>query len=842
MKLKLSGLLGLLLLLTVLIQSCKQNIIYKDPNAGIEERVEDLLKRMTLEEKLEQLAGTGTTGFDTKINYRLGIPAFRMSDGPLGVRWEKATAFPCGAAIAATWDTTLVIRFAEALASETKARGRNYLLGPCVNIHRFPIGGRNFESYGEDPWLASRMAVNYVKALQSRHIIPSIKHFALNNQEWRRTEINVVAEERAMREIYLPSFEAAVKEANVWTVMSAYNKVNGFWCSENKQLLTDILKNDWGFKGLVVSDWVSTHSTELAANNGLDIEMPVGDVFAIKKLKKAIKEGKIQESAIDDKVRRILRVKFLAGLFDQKRQKADTTSLVGESHKKLALDLALESTVLLKNKGNLLPLEIGKYKKIAVIGPNAAEARTGGGGSSMVKPFYSVSALDGIRKLVGNTSEVVYAQGDVIVSTPLEAIPSKYLKSSSPSIEGLKAEYFKNMDLSGKPVVTRTDKNMFFDWGDAAPDPSVGNEKYSVRWTGTVTPPVTRKYAFYTAGDDGARLFVNGKKLIENWTNHGVTVDTGYIELEAGKPYEIRAEYYEDGGSAVFILGWDQPEDKGENKLLAEAVRIAKESDVAIVCVGSSENIESEGFDRRDGLNLAGNQAELIKAVSEVNPRTIVVLNTGTAVITSPWLNQVPAVLEAFFPGQEGGNALAQILFGKHNPSGKLPFSFIAGPEQTPSFQGYMNPTLEAPYSEGIFVGYRFLEKNKMVPVFPFGHGLSYSSFGYSGIRTEKMEDGTLKVYLKVKNTGKVAGAEVVQLYVSDKHSKVARPEKELKGFAKVYLEPGEEKEVSFILNSRSFAYYDVPSKAWKVEPGIFKLLAGSSASDIRQQIDADIK
>jgi len=827
-----------MLTVPVFSQPGTNRAIYNDPKASVGERVGDLLSRMTLEEKLEQLSGIPETGFDTKENTRLGIPGFHMSDGPLGVRWDNSTAFPCGTAVAATWDTALVARFAGALAAETKAHGRNYLLGPCVNIHRLPIGGRNFESYGEDPWLASRLAVAYVRSLQANHVIPSVKHFALNNQEWRRTEVDVEVDERAMREIYLPAFEAAVKEADAWSLMSAYNKVNGWWCSENKTLLVDILKNEWGFQGLVVSDWVSTHTPEYAANNGLDLEMPYGEVFIADTLRKLIREGKVSEKTIDDKVRRILRVKFLAGLFDEKIQ-PDTAVLSSDEHKQLALEMAEAGTVLLKNEGNLLPLDAGKLKKIAVIGPNAALVPTGGGGSSHVSPPYSVSPLDGIKKLAGENAKVIYAQGDMLSSFPMDPIPGRYFRSGN--LTGLKGEYFSNKNLSGQPVVTRQDSILNFLWDIQVPAPKMESDNYSVRWTGQIIPPVSRKYLFYTASDDGVRLYINGKKLIDNWTDHGVTVDTATIFLEAGKTCDLKVEYFENGGSAVFILGWDYQEEQGQNRLIAEAVQAAKNSDVAIVFAGSTEYIESEGYDRRNGMELAGNQAALIKAVAEANPRTIVVLNTGTPVITKTWLEKVPVLLEAFFPGQEGGNAIASILFGNYNPSGRLPFSFISGPGQSPAFKGYMDNSLKAPYSEGIFVGYRYLDEHKMTPTFPFGYGLSYTTFAYSGIQAQKMQDGSVKVKLTVRNTGKMAGTETVQLYVSDKHSRVPRPEKELKGFAKVYLKSGESKEVSVILGPRSFAYYDVEGRDWKTEPGSFSILAGSSSDDIHMTTTIDI-
>ena len=828
-------------LIIISMQSFQQKSLYKDPKASTEDRVEDLLKQMTLDEKLEQLAGTGDNGFDTKVNERLGIPAFKMTDGPLGVRWEKSTSFPSGVSIAATWDTVLITRFAEALAEETHAHGRNYLLGPCINIHRFPAGGRNFESYGEDPFLTSRLAVNYIKALQGKNVISSVKHFALNNQEWRRTEIDVLADERTMREIYLPAFEAAVKEGGVYTVMSAYNKVNGWWCSENKHLLTDILKKDWGFKGLVVSDWVSTHSSVNAANNGLDLEMPLPDVFSIEKLKTAIREGKVSEETINDKVRRILRVKFMAGLFD-KTFSSDTTVLTGEAHKKLALDIAKESIVLLKNEKGLLPLDINKVKKIAVIGTNAAIARVGGGGSSEVTPYYSVSPLDGIKKLVGNNVEVIFAQGDELQTTPLLIIGKQFLNTPDMKGNGLKAEFFNNTRLEGPPVLTRVDSVVNFDWKDDSPAPGIQKDNYSVRWSGSLVPPKTREYTLFTSSDDGVRLFINGEKLIDNWSDHGTTVDSAKINLVKGKSYDIKLEYYENAGSAILILGWDLPVQKVKNTMIADAVKAARSADVAIVFAGTSDSFESEGFDRIGGLNLPGNQNELIKAVAEANPRTIVVLNTGTPVITENWLGKVPALLEAFFPGQEGGNAIAEILFGKHNPSAKLPFSFISGYNQTPAYEGYMDKNLQAPYSEGIFVGYRYLEKNKLTPTFPFGYGLSYTTFSYSGLTVAGNDNGTYRVTLKVKNTGKVAGSEIVQLYVADDHSKIARPVKELKGFSKVTLDPGQEKEVTMTLDSRSFAWYDVTKKDWNVVPGNFVIMAGSSSADIRLKTDLLIK
>ena len=828
---------GLIPLMLISITGLSQGS--KKPD--LDRRMEIISDRMTLDEKLEQLSGTGVTGFDTRENTRLGIPAFRMTDGPLGVRWGKTTAFPSGVSLAATWDTAMASRLGSALAEEAHARGRNYLLGPCVNIHRFPAGGRNFESFGEDPFLAGRLAVSFIRAVQAQHVVTSVKHFALNNQEWRRTEVNVRVDERAMREIYLPAFEAAVKEGGVYSVMSAYNKVNGWWCSENQVLLNDILKNEWGFKGLVVSDWGSTHSTVNAANHGLDLEMPTGDVFSVVNLKKAIKEGKVTEATINEKVQRIMRVKLLAGFFNSNFT-PDTTILTSDAHKKLALDIARESIVLLKNDQNILPLDVSRVKKIAVIGPNAAIARTGGGGSSHINPLYAVSPLEGIKKLAGNNVQVTFSEGDVLQSTQILSVGNKFIEQPNMGGKGLRAEFFTNMKLEGKPAFSRVDSILDFNWGDEAPAPGVGKDGYSVRWSGYLMPPETRTYTLYTVSDDGVRLYINEKLLINNWSDHGTTIDSVKIDLSRGKSYTIRMEYYENGGDAVLHLGWDLPVEKARNDMLAEAAKAAGSADIAVVFAGTSDSFESEGFDRTGGLSLPGRQDELIKAVAAANPRTIVVLNTGTPVITHNWLGNIPALLETFFAGQEGGNAIAEILFGKQNPSGKLPFSFISGYDQSPAYKGYMDKNLEAPYDEGIFVGYRYLEKNNLAPTFPFGFGLSYTTFSYSGLKVAKTADDSYLVSLKVKNTGKAEGSEVVQLYVADGHSQVPRPVKELKGFARILLAPGQEKEVAMPLNSRSFAYYDVTGKKWKVEPGTFTLMAGSSSVDIRLKTDLVVK
>lgn len=659
--------------------------IYKNSKASIEKRVEDLLKRMRLEEKIDMLGGTG---FESKPNKRFGIPALNMTDGPMGVRWGKATAFPAGVAMAASWNAELIKQIGQALARETKAKGRNVLLGPCVNIQRVPYAGRNFESFGEDPYLATRIVVAYVKGVQSEKVIATTKHFACNNQEYERLSIDTIVDERTLNEIYFPAFKAAVQEAGCWAIMCAYNRLNGQHCSSSSLLLTDILKHKWGFKGFVMSDWGAVHSTIPTLFSGLDIEMPKDLYLKREKVLEAVKTGFIKESKINDKVRRMLRVMFSIGLFDTK--KPDAGALDTQEHRKLALRASQESTVLMKNEKNLLPLNIKKTKSVAVIGQNAATARVGGGGSAKVNTFYSVS--------------------------PLEALKKKF-----------------------------------------------------------------------------------------------------------GKKIKI---YYSSGLS------------------LKEATKTAKTSDVAIVFAGLSNSIESEGKDRED-LSLPHNQEKLIKAVSKVNKNTVVVLNSGAPVLMNNWLEQIPALVEVWYPGQEGGNAIADILFGKVNPSGKLPMTFPKKWEDSPAYGNYPGKDGVLHYKEGIFVGYRHFDKKNIEPLFPFGHGLSYTTFSYGDLKiTPKKvkKNENVEVRLTIKNTGLCEGAETVQLYLSDIKASVERPPKELKGFKKVYLKPNEKKRISLILKPSDMEFFDACRRDWFAEPGKFKVMVGSSSRDIRLEGDFRLK
>jgi beta-glucosidase len=824
----LCGILLPLILLTIYCGKRNDLPAYKDPNLPVEQRVEDLLARMTLEEKIQQLRGVG---FETKENKRLGIPVLKMADGPVGVRWENATAFPAAVGIAAAWNPELTEKIGTVIARELKSKGRHCLLGPCVNIHRFPLGGRNFESYSEDPFLASRMAVAFIKGVQSQNIMACVKHFTCNNQEWERFNVNVTIEERALREIYLPAYKAAVKEAGVWMVMAAYNKLRGDYCSENNFLLNGILKKEWGFTGFVVSDWGGTHSTVKAANTGLDLEMPYGEFFG-DRLLEAVKRGEVSEGIIDDKIRRLIRVRFEAGLFDTPFTE-DETVIRREEHKQLTLETAKQGIVLLKNENKLLPLDKTKIKSIAVIGPNAVEARTGGGGSSKVTPLYAVSPLEGLEKAVGEDIKLNYTPG-IAIRGDIHPLEPEYMSptNTSKGKNGLWAEYFANIELKGNPVITRLDKFASFNWCYDLPHPKLqrtdGKHLFSIRWTGQLHPPKNGIYKLNIIHNDGVRVYLDNRLIIDNWKKNRIVFRSTSVPFTAGKQYDILIEYYSDGGISTLKFGWELP----DHDPIAEAVEAAKTSDVVIIFAGLHDRFESESYDRRR-LELP-NQDVLIQAVVNANPNTIVVMETGTPVLMNPWLKDAAAVVQAWYPGQEGGNAIADVLLGHYNPGGKLPISFIKSYHDSPAFKDYKDKSLKSPYPEGIFVGYRYLDKHGIESLFPFGHGLSYTTFDYANLAVESLADNEFMTHVDIKNTGKRKGAEVVQVYVKDMESSLERPEKELKGFQKVFLEPGETQRVSIKLNRDAFSFYHPQKKQWIVEPGGFEVWVGSSSKDIR--------
>lgn len=798
--------------------------VYMNKKAAVEDRVEDLLARMTLEEKVDQLSGEG---FDTRANVRLGIPTLRMADGPAGVRWGQATAFPAPISMAATWDEDLLFRIGQVTAREMRSKGRNFFLSPCINLHRHPLGGRNFESFGEDPYLTSRMAVPFIKGVQSQGVLACAKHYAMNNQEWERHRVDVDISERALREIYLPHFKASVQEAGVKTVMAAYNVFRGDHCSESAHLLNRILKEEWGFKGFVVSDWGSVYSTAKAANNGLDLEMPYGEFFG-DSLLAAVQRGEVEESVIDEKVRRLMRVRFESGIFDR-TDKVDASVIHRKAHKALAQEAAEKSIVLLKNEADVLPLDRKAIKTIAVIGPNAARARTGGGGSSQVVPTDSVSALEGLKTLLGDDVEILFAPG-VAAEGDVLPLPVDFVQTADGQ-PGWNAEYFADTALKGEPVLSRIDALIDFIWGYDAPHPSLHAEndenRFSVRWSGRLTAPGTGQYAIRLVNNDGVRVFVNGEKIIDRWGNHPTAVHGGSVPLTAGQAVDIVVEYMFDGGISEVTLGWEGP----GTASIQDAVEIAKKADAVLVFSGLSNRFESESYDR-PRMDLP-RQAALIRAVAAANPKTIVINQSGGLMLMRDWINAVPAVLQAGYPGQEGGHAMARMLFGAVNPSGKLPYSLIASRDQTPAFKGYKDSSLKCYYDEELFVGYRYLDREGLQPSFAFGHGLSYTAFEYSDLKLEMTEEDSVVVSFVLRNTGQREGAEVAQIYVHDAACRVVRPEKELKAFRRITLKPGERKRVAVTLEKEAFAFYDEAKAAWVVEPGAFELRVGGASDDL---------
>ncbi len=795
-------------------------------DAALDARVEALLTQLSLDEKIALLSGTG---FDSRPVERLKVGGLHMSDGPVGVRTGQATAWPASISTAASFDPALVERIGGAIGRETKAKGKNVILGPCVNIHREPQGGRNFESYGEDPYLASRMAVAYVEGVQKEGVVATVKHYALNNQEIERGTIDVRADERTMREIYLPHFRAAVQEAGVQAVMCSYNKLNGPWACENPWLLTDLLKKEWGFRGLVMSDWGATHSVAPAVDAGLDLEMPDGQFLNPQNVKAALASGELKPALIDEAVRRQLRVQVEMGWLEKPLDKG---ALDTPEHRTLNREAAAAGMVLLKNERGFLPLDRRRLKAIAVIGPNAGVARTGGGGSAYVDPIYSVSPLDGIRAKVGSTVQVQYAPG-LASADDLTPVPASALRppAGRPEAHGLFAEYFRNETLAGGPAITRVEPEVNFPWGDGGPARLGQTDHFSARWTGTITAPESGSYQLGVTSDDGSFLWLDGKLLVDNGGTHGMVIKSATVELRAGVPHEIRVEMYEGGGGAGAILGWARV--KGDPVDLAVAA--AKSSDVALVFLGTNANMETEGSDR-DSLELPANQVGLLRLVVQANPNTVVVLNGGAPVLVEGWLADVPALLEAWFAGSETGNAVADVLFGDVNPAGRLPMTWPKRWEDSPAFGHYPGKDGKVEYAEGIFVGYRHFDTRQVEPRFPFGYGQSYTRFDYDGLSVEPVtgKPRQLAVRFDVKNSGTLAGAEVAQVYIHDAVASVTRPEQELKGSRRVFLKPGESQTVRIVLDESAFSFFDPAKKAWVVEPGEFEIRVGGSSREVR--------
>lgn len=783
------------------------------------QRARELVDRMTLDEKLSYLAGE--TSFSLRPIERLGIPRILLADGPQGIRnhCKHSTLYPCGILAAATWNRDVINRYGQGLGNDARARGVSILLGPGVNIYRSPLCGRNFEYMGEDPYLTSEISSEYIKGVQSRGVIATVKHFAANNQEWSRHHASSDVDERTLQEIYFPAFRKAVQKAGTGAVMSSYNLLNGVHTTEHPWLNTHILRDTWGFDGILMSDWTSVYSTVNAANSGLDLEMPKAVHFKDSLLRDALASGRITMATIDNKVAHLLQTFIAFGLLDREAKDA-TIPLDCESSRNAALETAREGIVLLRNEGGILPLK----GRTVVFGTNA-DTIVSGGGSGAVSAF-SVNPLSKALTQMSRSASYL-SENDIYTD-----IMPQFYADASKNERGLLGSYFKNMDFSGEPDVVRTDKVVDFDYGYSAPFKDFPSDKFSMRWTGIYVPDKDETLKIGVGGDDGYRLYVNDSIVTGHWGNHSFSQRVVNYSVKAGQEYRFRLDYFDSSGGAKVTLSVKSLDRDRLNKALAKA-------DNVVLCTGFNGDTEGEGGDR--SFSLPEYEENFIREIAAVNPNLIVVLNSGGAVDLTRWIDNTRAILMAWYPGQEGGRALAEILTGKISPSGKLPISYDRSLTESPTYGNYYDNRMKmrstetrecrhVEYREGIFTGYRGYDRAGRSPLFPFGFGLSYSTFEFSGLELQPLGDNTVKVSFDIKNTGRRRAAEVAQVYVSDADCSVPRPLKELKGFEKVELAPGESRHVEIVLDEEAFSFYDIDSHKFIVEPGRFEIAVGNSS------------
>lgn len=858
--------------------------VYKDARAPVEKRVNDLLRRMTPEEKFRQLFmipgdvesneekyksgifgfqvstkgqnadvsqqmlqyNKGTNAYETalKINKiqqffieksRLGIPIIAFDEALHGLVREGATAFPQSIALAATWNTNLVHQVAEAIAKECKTRGIRQILSPVVNLASDVRWGRTEETYGEDPYLASEMGVAFVSAFEKTGIITTPKHYLANVGDGGRDSYPIHWNERLLRELYLPPFEACFKRGGSRSVMTAYNSVDGSPCTANNWLLNDILKKEWAFDGFVISDAGATgganvlhftakdyaDATAKSISNGLDVIFQTSmdhDVL----FSPPFYNGKIDKKVIDAAVARVLKKKIELGLFEHPYVNAEEAKKwnAHEDHRKLSKQAAMESFVLLKNEKNILPLS-KNITSVALIGPEVTEARLGGySGPGHNK----VNLLHGIKNKLGDHIKLNYALGCLRHQESFKTIAAEYLThiEDGKEMPGLAGEYFNNVLFEGQPSLKRSDREIQFQWTLYSPDPEkINYDFYSVRWTGKLKSPASGTYKIGIDGNDGYRLYMNDALIIDNWTKKSKqlkTVDYTFIE---GQQYDIRIEFYETVGNAWFKFVWNAGVVDNQDQEIAKAVQAAKESHVAIVAVG----IEEGEFLDRALLSLPGRQEELIQKVAATGTPVIVLLTGGSAVTMQNWIDKTDAIMCNWYAGDDGGNAIADVLFGDYNPAGRLPVTFPISEGQLPLVYNH-KPTGR---------GDDYINLTGQ-PLFPFGYGLSYSKFSYSDLKlsAHKIKVGqSLKISCTVKNIGQYDGHEVVQLYIRDELASVARPVMELKGFEKIHLSAGESRDVVFTISPEHLMMYDQQMKK-VIEAGNFRIMIGSSSKDIR--------
>ncbi|KAM5535560.1 hypothetical protein V8D89_010727 [Ganoderma adspersum] len=830
-------------------------------HAFLDASIPDLVQRLTTEEKIKLLSGPNW--WNTNPIHRLGIPAVRMSDGPNGVRGSShfvptpAQCLPCATSMASTFDTDSLFKIGSFLGEEAKIKSSVILLAPTCNIQRNPLGGRAFESFSEDPHLSGMMAAAYVNGLQSQGVAATIKHFVGNDQEHERTAAESVLSDRALREIYLYPFMLAQKQAKPWAFMTSYGRINGVHCAENPTLLQDILRKEWGFDGVVISDWFGTYSSDLAINAGLDLEMPgpprwrtpllIGHLLSCQK---------VLESTLDERATHIL-----SFVQRQARRNPDVVFGDGEERSRdspearaFCRKLAAEGMVVLKNDGNVLPVKGENVRRIALIGPKVKERIISGGGSAALRPTYVVTPFEGLVSNAPEGTEFKHELGCYAHKyTPtLEA----YLKT--PSGEPGWSCAFYNHDENGNPVGDLVKEYVLQDTRIKLNDflPEGLGDTWIIKLRGILTMDKTAEYDFGLTVAGRAKFYVNGTLIIDNWTKQrpgdffygqGTVEEMGTVSLTAGQPVDILVEYTNTKPPAGLETDRSQPalmrgvrlgavEKVDEEDAIVAAEKLAASSDVAIVVAGLSPDWESEGFDRPT-LDMPGKQNELIARVGKTNPNTIVILQAGSAV-AMPWVNEVNGIIQAWYSGNEVGNAISDIVYGKINPSGRLPLTLPARIEDIPAYPNFKSENGKIHYREDLFVGYKGYEVKGVNPLFPFGHGLSYTTFSFSDLTlssvTSKGPDFELHVSVTVTNTGSIAGSEVVQVYISLPDFGLTTPRLQLRGFAKARdLAPGQSKMVTVKLDKYAVSWWDTLGQQWKAVRGTYGVHIGKSSADI---------
>jgi beta-glucosidase len=841
-RLTVSGLF--LCLLSAHAQQSQSTVSSKLSPSTVSSRVNKILKEFTVDDAISYIGGTGF--FDFKpipVNDFSPLnPQLYQTDGPLGVRRnEPSIRFPSGLTLAATWNPARAHDQGVSMGRDARARGYFSILGPGMDFYRVPMGGRNFEYMtGEDPFLGGQLNPSEIQGIQAQGVWACAKHYVCNDEEENRTNVHIVVDERTLREIYLPPFEAAVKVGHVATVMGAYNAVDSAgtdaFCCENPFLLTTILRTEWGFTGILESDYDAIHDGLSAALAGCDIDLPAGSFMNQQNLLPWI-PNPLTVADLDLKVKHILTGAISYGFLD--RQQLDTSIPLDDPFSEQAtLNIAREGLILLQNKGSLLPLNKNTVKKIAVIGNLAEYAPPTGFGSSYVTPIQYVSELDGIRSEVGANTEV-----DFISVCSLDPANAIWEYSNNGEItQGLQASYYTSNDLSGTPAVTRVDNQVNFDWDVDQIPVSTNQGSFSAKWTGQIVAPYSGDFVFKVRGDGGLRFILNGTAIFDNF-NSPTTPPVGYgptpaysakATLVKGKTYTVEIDYRRVGGF------FDTFEQGGLTGMQASWAALKPPSTIAgynavVIAAGISNEYEGEGEDR--SFTLPEFQDELIKNVSAANPQTVVVFHGGGNFDSELWINQVAGLVEAFYPGQLGGQALAEILFGDVNPSGKLPITMEVKASDNPAYATFPNPVNQHPddlmYTEGVFIGYRGYEKSGITPLFPFGFGLSYTTFSFTNLSISGNYSGTqpVTVSFTVTNTGSVPGQEVAQLYVGEQNPPLPRPSRELKGFLKTnVLQPGQSQNITLQLDQRSFAYWNVTIEKWDAPKDTYNVWVGSSS------------